>query len=284
MGVCILGMGDCNSASSSDISNITDNNIEINNSIRNQINQDCSQLLGSSNTINIVGSTVKKLSASQKNSVQSMCIMQSILKSQTSADVVNKLLGQIKNNLESRGALLGSPASNNSIVKNITTNKTNIDNSKFNDVSKKCIMDIKQSNLLNIIGSNVEDTTTDQANEGFLKCMSAHSDDTAITAASLGDTKQESQSTSQTSGGDVAKSLGEGISSAAQGIGEGASSWVTSFTYPLLFACIALLIVSSISAIIAVLTPQGQQSVASLAKMAPQAASFAKIATDLYKK
>jgi len=276
MGVCILGMGDCNSASSSDISNITDNNIEINNSIRNQINQDCSQLLGSSNTINIVGSTVKKLSASQKNSVQSMCIMQSILKSQTSADVVNKLLGQIKNNLESRGALLGSPASNNSIVKNITTNKTNIDNSKFNDISKKCIMDIKQSNLLNIIGSNVEDTTTDQANEGFLKCMSAHSDDTAITAASLGDTKQEAESTSKTSGGDVAKSLGEGVSTAAQGIGAGASSWVTSFTYPMMFALIAIVCLSSLSVILSVFLSSNPQA-------AQSTQQFAKLAADLYK-
>jgi hypothetical protein len=276
MGVCILGMGDCTSASSSDISNITDNNIEINNSIRNQINQDCSQLLGSSNTINIVGSTVKKLSASQKNSVQSMCIMQSILKSQTSADVVNKLLGQIKNNLESRGALLGSPASNNSIVKNITTNKTNIDNSKFNDISKKCIMDIKQSNLLNIIGSNVEDTTTDQANEGFLKCMSAHSDDTAITAASLGDTKQEAESTSKTSGGDVAKSLGEGVSTAAQGIGAGASSWVTSFTYPMMFALIAIVCLSSLSVILSVFLSSNPQA-------AQSTQQFAKLAADLYK-
>jgi hypothetical protein len=276
MGVCILGMGDCNSSTSSDISNITDNNTEINNSIRNQINQDCNQLLGSSNTINIVGSTVKKLSTSQKNSVQSMCIMQSILKSQTSADVVNKLLGQIKNNLESKGALLGSPASNNSVVKNITTNKTKIDNSKFNDVSKKCILDLNQSNLLNIIGSNVEDTTTDQANEGFLKCMSAHSDDTEITAANLADTQQAAESTSKTAGGDVAKSLGEGISTAAQGVGTGAASWITSFTYPIMFALIAIICLSSLSVILSLFissNPQASQSTQ----------QFAKLAADLYK-
>lgn len=221
MGVCILGMGDCGTTTSTDITNITNNNTEINNSLRNQINQDCNQQLSQGNTINIVGSSVKKLSATQKNSVQSMCIMQSILKSQTSSDVVNKLLDKIKSNVETKGALLGSPASNNTITKNISNSSTKVDNSKFNEISKKCIVDLKQANLLNIIGSNVEDTTTDQANEAFLKCLSQHSDDTQITAAALNDTQKESDITAKAQGGDVLKSAGEGIGTAAQGIGSG---------------------------------------------------------------
>ena len=266
MGICILGMGDCGTSTSTDISNITTNDTEINNSLKNQINQDCNQLLGQSNVINIVGSTTKKLSAAQKNSVQSMCIMQSILKSQTSADVVNKLLDKIKSNIETSGALLGSPASNNTIIKNVTENRTKIDNSKFNEISKKCILDTKQSNLLNIIGSNVEDTTTDQANEAFLKCLSTHSDDTQITAASLSDTQQEADITSKTQGGDVAKSLGEGVGTAAKGVGEGVSTGakgvgeglsgvISSYTYPIaigsaiccICCCLALLIIVYLS-------------------------------------
>jgi hypothetical protein len=221
MGVCILGMGDCNTETSTNISDITNNDTEINNSIKNKINQDCNQLMTQSNTINIIGSNVKKLTAKQKNSVQSMCIMKSILTSQVSADVTNKLLDKIKSNVETTGALVGSPASNKTVVQKLTNNKVKIDNSKFNEISKKCIIDLKQVNLLNIIGSNVEDTTTDQANEAFLKCLSAHSDDTKIDASALSDTTQETDNTSKTQGGDVAKSVGEGVGTAAKGVGEG---------------------------------------------------------------
>lgn len=213
MGICILGMGDCDSVQKTDITSITNNNTDINNSIRNQINQDCSQQISQDNTINIVGSTVKKLSASQKNSVQSMCIMQSILKSSVSADVKNRLLDKIKANIETTGALLGSPSKNETISKSITTNSNKIDNSKFNEISKKCIVDLKQANLLNIIGSNIEDTTTDQANEAFLKCLSQHSDDTQITADALTDTQKDFDLKASAQGGDVFKSAGSFIGS-----------------------------------------------------------------------
>jgi hypothetical protein len=221
MGICILGMGDCDSVSKTDISSITNNNTEVNNSIRTQINQDCSQQIAQGNTINIVGSTVKKLSASQKNSVQSMCIMQSILKSSVSAEVQNKLLDQIKANITTTGALLGSPSKNETISKSVTTNSTKIDNSKFNEISKKCIVDLKQANLLNIIGSNVEDTTTDQANEAFLKCLSQHSDDTGITADALIDTKKDVDVQATAQGGDVLKSAGSLIGSIFGGLSTG---------------------------------------------------------------
>ena len=286
MGVCILGMGDCNTETSTDISNITNNDTNINNSIKNIINQDCNQQLSQGNTINIVGSNVKKLTAKQKNSFQSMCIMQSILKSNVSADVTNKLLDKIKSNVETTGAVLGSPASNKTVVKNMTTNKTNIDNSKFNEISKKCIVDLKQSNLLNIIGSNVEDTTTDQANEAFLKCLSQHSDDTGISAAALSDTKQESDNTSKTSGGDVGKSLGEaakgigegvgtageglgkGVGSGAAGIGAGASAFISSFTYPIIGGIVCLCIVCVISSFLMMYHPQAAQSAQQFAQTA----------------
>lgn len=216
MGVCILGMGDCNTATSTDISNITNNDVNINNSIKNKIQQDCNQQLSQGNTINIIGSTVRRLSASQKNDMKSMCIIQSILKSDVSTDVVNTLLNKIKNNVETKGALLGSPASNDTISKNVTNNRTNIDNSKFNELSKDCIINLKQHNLLNIIGSTVEDTTTDQANKAFLKCLSQHSDDTKVTSSALNDTENDTDNKSTTKGGDVIESAGDAIKKIAE--------------------------------------------------------------------
>lgn len=260
MGICILGMGDCNTETSTDISNITNNNTDINNSLKNQINQDCSQQVSQSNIINIVGSTVKKLTALQKNSIQSICIMQSILKSNVSVDVVNKLLDKIKNNVETKGSMLGSPASNKTIIKNMMTNKTNIDNSKFNEISKKCIMGLKQANLLNIIGSNIEDTTTDQANQAFLKCLSQHSDDTKISAEALNDTSHETDNTSKTKGGDVGESIGaaaegvgKGVGAAGKGIGEGIGgifSSMLSGPMALIAGIICIIVCSSVASLI----------------------------------
>jgi hypothetical protein len=242
-------MGNSTSSSSSDILSVVNNSTELDNSIKNKINQDCNMTTLQSNVINIVGSTVKKLSATQNNSIQSMCVMQSILKSDTSTEVVNKLLDKIKSNVETSGALLGSPAVNNTISKSFTENRSKIDNSKFNEVSKNCILDTSQTNLLNIIGSNVEDTETDQANAAFLECLASHSDDTMITNDMLNDTVNEKDNASKAQGGDLLKSAGEGIGTAAKGIGEGvgtgakgvgegASSALSSISYPLMIGSV----------------------------------------------
>jgi hypothetical protein len=231
MGICIFGQGDCNTTTSVDISYVTSNESNLNNSITNKIQQNCKLSGSQDNTINIVGSTVKKLSATQKNSLESLCILKTLLDSSIESKVTDKVLEAIKTNLESQGAMLGSPANNNTVSKNITNNKSNIDNSKFNEVAKDCILSQEQKNLLNIIGSNVEDTTTDQANASFLKCLSEHSDTTKVTNEMLKDTTHTSDNTSKAEGGDLGKSVGdaakgvgEGVSTGAKGIGEGVST------------------------------------------------------------
>jgi hypothetical protein len=228
MGICIFGQGDCNSETTTDITNITSNNTEIDNSIRNRINQDCNVAISQSNTANIIGSKVKKLTVSQNNSVQSLCVMRSILKNNISTEVTNKLLDEIKNNVSTTGALLGAPAYNKTIMKNFTDNSTKINNSKFNDITKRCILGLSQDNILNIIGSEVEDSTIDQANKAFLECLSEHSDDTLVTFESLNDTQKKNDNTTTAQGGDLLKSAGEGVGTAAQGVGTGLGTAVQS--------------------------------------------------------
>jgi hypothetical protein len=227
MGVCILGQGDCKSETSTEMKNITSNNTEIDNSIRNKINQDCNVAMSQSNTINIIGSKVKKLTASQDNAIKSMCVMRSILKNNISTDVTNKLLDEIKNNVSTTGALAGAPAANKTIVQNFTDNSTKINNSKFNDITKRCILGLTQANMLNIVGSEVEDSTIDQTNKAFLECLSEHSDDTLVTVASLSDTQKKDENTTKTQGGDVLKSAGEGVGTVATGLGTGVGTAAT---------------------------------------------------------
>jgi hypothetical protein len=230
MGICFLGLGDCDSVSKVDISDITENNLEINNSIKNIINQNCKTIASQSNVINVIGSKVVRLNASQKNSFEGHCIMQSILSSDVDSSVQDKLIEKIKNNLETSGGLLGSPAKNDTVADTIKKNKTSIDNSQFNQITKDCLLNIDQENLLNIIGSEVEDSKFDQVNDLFLKCLSEHSNVTKVSSDFLQDTQQEKALSSTTESGDVGgslgkavKGLGEGISEASKGIGEGTS-------------------------------------------------------------
>ena len=103
-----------------------------------------------SNVINIIGSTAKGISVSQKNQVENLCSMQTILNSNIGSDVEQKLLDAVKNSLSTSGGLLGSAAKNETISRNITKNSTKIDNEKFNEISKQCISDIKQENIFNL--------------------------------------------------------------------------------------------------------------------------------------
>lgn len=287
MGVCILGMGDCASKNKVDITDITKNNTEVNNSIRESINQNCSQAAIQSNVINIVGSKVRKLTAKQENEIQSMCILQSILKSTTNSEVINNLMSKVKENLQSKGSVLGSPAENETVKKNITENSSKVDNSKFNEISKQCIMKSDQKNIMNLIGSDIEDMTTDQANKAFLKCLSQHSSETGISAKDLKDTKNETDITKSAKGGDVGESLGEaakgigsGVGTAAKGIGEGAGSaaeglgkgvgagiggiisgWLT----PIIISCVILAIVSLIGSYFMMKNPDSTKQLAGTA-------------------
>jgi hypothetical protein len=276
MGICILGMGDCSSKNTTDITDITKNNTEVNNSIRNSINQNCSQAAIQSNVINIVGSKVKKLTAKQENEVQSMCILQSILKSTTNSEVINNLMSKVKDNLQSKGGVLGSPAENSTVMKKITENSSKVDNSKFNEITKQCIMNLNQRNLLNIIGSEVEDTTTDQANKAFLKCLSQHSDVTNISSSDIKDTKSEVETVKKAEGGDLgesvgkaAKGIGEGVGSAAKGIGEGVGAGiggiVSAYMTPIIICVVILLLVSLVGSYFMMKNPQATQQLAGTA-------------------
>lgn len=261
MGICILGIGDCNSTTTTDISNITNNDTTINNSIKNEIQQNCNMDTIQSNTINIVGSTVGKLSATQKNSIQGLCIMQSLLDSNVSTDVQNKLLDKIKNNVETEGSMLGSPASNQTVAKNVTTNKTNIDNSKFNQISKNCIINTKQSNLLNIIGSNVQDSNFDQANDAFMKCLSSHSDTTKVTAAQLADTSNATDNTTKAAGGDIGKSIAKVVSS----VGDAISGMISAYMIPITISVVACIIACIILSVMSMWNPSSVQQLSETA-------------------
>lgn len=191
MGVCVFGLvGDCNTKNNTNVENVTTNDSAVITKIKNKISQNCNtSSSSSSNTINIIGSKIKNFNSTQKNSVETLCKLQSILSADIGNNEEQKVLNAIKENLKSKGTLLGSSAENSSVSKNITNNSSSVETEKFNEISKDCILGIKQSNVINIIAAEVEDSNIDQVNLAYLKCMSAHSDDTKIERKDINDTK-----------------------------------------------------------------------------------------------
>jgi hypothetical protein len=174
-----------------------------------------------------------------------------MLDSSVTNEVQQELLDKIKNNLQSSGGLLGSPAKNNLVSKSITENSSNIDNSKFNEVTKNCLTDIRQDNILNIIGSEVNDANFDQVNDSFLKCLADHSDITKITSDTLAKVEKEQETEAVAESGDVGESLGTVIESsgtAAKDVGSAVKDVATGFTSWIMYIVIAVVVVAIISA------------------------------------
>ena len=266
------------STSNVDVINSTD--LGINNETYNKISNQCKSSTNQSNVLNILGSTVTKLTTSQKNIAQNICILktaiENVSKAEEKASMMNALQSALnassKNAQEAQSKASASASiglaplsfSQAEANTNLTaTNKTNVDqtsNQKISNflkmnISQKtineaitgCISDIDQSNVINIIGSNVSESNLTQGNDYMTKCLSdygvtntstaAQDTSTSTTAASKGEVSTESQQkvASETSSQAIASLLG--------GLGG------DSMTYILLIICCLLMLSSSAAAV-----------------------------------
>ena len=211
---CMFGaIGDCTVSSSSETIDITDTVTNIDNSIKNKVDQNCNSTQSANNVINIINTKMKDSSLSQQNTVKNLCVLQSALDSSISNNIQQKVLDTIKENLEAKGSVLGSPASTNSVSQRLIKSKTDIDNSKFNEVAKNCILNIQAENIANIIGSDIEHSGFNQVNDSFLQCLSEHSDITKITTDDIKETELGKDTVDKSSGGNLIESIGNAISS-----------------------------------------------------------------------
>jgi len=194
-------MGSGKSESSNTVKDITNQLTSISNEIEKSINESCIANTNQSNTINIINSSVNNLTANQKNVAKNLCALQSAISNTVSTDSQNKVLAAVAANAKATGgSLLGGDAKSSNDVHMEKNTSTYINNKDVLKVIKQCINNISQENILNVIGSNVNNTEFNQANDQFSSCLQQTSATSDLVNKSL-NSAESSISTSATSEG-----------------------------------------------------------------------------------
>ena len=151
----------------------------------NNISQQCDMSNKSSNLVQIMGSTVSNLDVSQQNTLKSICEMQNALKSTKDASVIDTMLtklGQKAQSSADAGGFLGGIANKSDATAINTSNvynemSANLSQTDINNVTKTCIMQLDTSNIVQIVGSTVNNSVIKQANDNFLQCVNNNAQD-----------------------------------------------------------------------------------------------------------
>jgi len=149
----------------------------------NEIINQCNSTTSQKNLLNIIGSTTTKLTTSQKNVDKNICILQTAINTVQDANATNTMMSAIKSALEQKSSAgLGIGLTNSNTDTSITNKfDANISNDVFNKAVTGCINDLDQTNVINIIGSNVTDSSLNQENDSFMSCLSNYGAETTQT-------------------------------------------------------------------------------------------------------
>lgn len=182
-------MGNSESKSSTEM--INNQNFNIDQSVRNRIDSDCISNTKQNNVLQIIGSKVEDLTTDQVNEVKSLCILQTVLEYEKDSSVKNDVLTAISKELEAKGGLPGMGGKSESTTKIYNKMSMNIDQSQINDITKNCIMNTKQENIIQIFGSSVKGSNFNQVNKAFVECLQNHSEKTGMTIDTANKAKSE---------------------------------------------------------------------------------------------
>jgi hypothetical protein len=206
-------MGSGKSESSNTVKDITNQLTSISNEIEKSINESCIANTNQSNTINIINSSVNNLTANQKNVAKNLCALQSAISNTVSTDSQNKVLAAVAANAKATGgSLLGGDAKSSNDVHMEKNTSTYINNKDVLKVVKECINNISQENILNIIGSNVNNTEFNQANDQFSSCLLQTSATSELVNKSLNSAESSISATAESSGGSLMGSMASSAS------------------------------------------------------------------------
>jgi hypothetical protein len=181
-----------------DIINVS--NFNIDQSTRNKIDSDCINNTKQNNMLQIVGSKVENLKVEQQNTVKNLCILQTMIEQTKDASATNELMAKIKEQIEAKGGIPGTAGSANSITNIYNQMNMNLDQSVVNDITKNCILNTKQENVIQIFGSNVKNADLTQVNKAFIECLQNHSEVTNMTAEAANSAKAEIDKSVKSSG------------------------------------------------------------------------------------
>jgi hypothetical protein len=205
-------MGASASSSVNKVHELNESDLNMTQETFNRISNQCKSSSNQNNILNIIGSTVTKLTTNQKNAAQNMCVLKTALNTIKESESKNALLSAIKENLEQKTtAGLGLSVSSNVSLTD-RTNLFKLKDSKrtVNEAITGCINSMDQENVINIIGSTVTEADMAQANDVMMECLSNYGVVDQQAAATASDTKVETEKTAvqETKGYDPVAALG----------------------------------------------------------------------------
>lgn len=204
-------MGASSSTANTSVSELNATSIGMDQKTFNEVQNTCNSNTSQHNVLNIIGSNVTKLNTSQKNVGKNICVLQTAINTVQDASAQNSMMASIKSALEQKStAGIGIAVTNSNQNTNITNKfNANMSNETFNKAVTGCINNLDQSNVMNIIGSNVTDTTLGQSNDSFMQCLSNNGASTTQTAgaASISGATTETTTTQTAAGYDPIKAL-----------------------------------------------------------------------------
>lgn len=167
-------MGASQTKSDVSIKELNQTDVNITQETFNKIKNTCEQRTSQKNVLNIIGTKVRKLNTNQKNAAKNTCVLQTAIASTKGSQANNDLMSSIKAKLEqqaSAGIGLANAESKTNIEKQNKFNFNSVQRD-VNEVISGCIMAVDQENIMNIVGSDIEDSTLNQENDVLAECLS----------------------------------------------------------------------------------------------------------------
>jgi hypothetical protein len=181
-------MGASSSTSVSNVKELNATSIGMSQKTFNEIQNTCNSNTAQHNVLNIIGSTITKLTTNQKNVGKNICVLQTALNTAQDSSAQAAMMASIKNALEtSASAGIGIGIANSNQNTDITNKfDANISNETINKAITGCVNNLDQSNVINIIGSNVTGSDLTQTNDSFMSCLSDNGAKTTQSAGAAG--------------------------------------------------------------------------------------------------
>lgn len=152
------------------------NEYNVDQSTQNKIQSNCMSNTVQSNILQIVGSNVKNLRTDQSNIAKNLCKLQTMINESKTSGTQNDVLNKLAQEIESKGGLPGTGGTSRSVTQVYNRMKANVNQSTINNITKDCILNQDQRNVIQIFGSDVADANITQVNNRFVECLQGYED------------------------------------------------------------------------------------------------------------
>lgn len=209
-------MGSGASKSTNNTTDITNSLMQVDNSVKQQIEENCTQSTSQNNVLNIINSKLQNATVDQKNVAKNVCALQAAFDDKVNIEIQNTIAATIAQHAAANGgSLLGGDAETANNVNIVNNSSTFINNSRVLSAVKNCVMKINQSNIANIINSDLSNTSFTQANDSFNECLQELNVKSEIEGKASNDTTTKVDQTGESTGGTLISPLSSASASGA---------------------------------------------------------------------